>query len=213
MLIGCFSPLVKIFVPYYEVYENGKTKIVKQADLQDNFDLLFKEERFSFLVPRSSCDQRFIFGEPRNIADADLAQWLTGGESGEHNKETEWTGLAHLQMDPDVIGQMMAAAAMGQSSSGLEAPMQSAREKAKLVSEARIMRQVRRVYENYVNQVSLNKEQSLGAPNFSVTEYLCSKLLKRETAELQAREDARRKEMDELVGAVSAGKEAFGPRA
>lgn len=212
MLVGVFSPLAKMFVPYHEKFVDGKAVLVTLAEVQDNPEMLFSEDKFAITIPRAAGDQRFVFGQPKFLKEQDLIGWLTGGEAGEHCKETDWSGCVQLSLAPDAMGEMMAAIASGEKSSGVDGELAKATHKARALSHERCMRQVRFVWSNYLSQVQLNKEQNLGDPRFSATEYLASKVLAQELKGAQNREAARRREMEELTQSLTEGTKTHGPR-
>ena len=213
MLVGIFSPLVKMFAATHEVWDkDGKVVIRTLEEVQDNPDLLFSEEKFAVNVPRSSGDQRFVYGQPRFIRDQDLIGWLTGGDEGSFVRETDWSGCVQLQLPPDAMGEMMAAIASGEKGSSVDSELARATAKAREISKTRCMRQVKFVWDNYLSQVALNKEQNLGEPRFSPTEYLASKVLAKDLQAIQAKDAARRKEMEQLTSTLAEGVKAHGPR-
>jgi hypothetical protein len=177
MLVGCFSPLVKCFLPQYEVLEEGKEpRIVYQKDLKENPELVRKVERFRFAVPRPVGAQIFVYGEPREISDKNLIQWLVGGENNAE-QETQWTGLVGVQMSAELQGAMMAVVAAGGNPGDIKASMNEAIEKARVISERRVMSQIKFIYQNYQDQLQLNKELKQGDFQFSTTEFLCHYVL------------------------------------
>jgi len=213
MLVGIFCPIVKMFAPWHEVWDkDGNVRIRTLEQLQDEPEALFSEEKFAITVPRSSGDQRFVYGQPRFIRDQDLINWLTGGEEGGFVRETDWTGCVQLSLAPDAMGEMMAAIATGDKSTSVDTELAKATVKAKEIAKQRCMRQVKFVWENYLSQVALNKEQNLGDPRFSPAEYLASKVLAKDLKDVQARDAARRREMEELTTTLSEGVKAHGPR-
>jgi len=107
---------------------------------------------------------------------------------------------------------MMAAIATGDKSTSVDTELAKATVKAKEIAKQRCMRQVKFVWENYLSQVALNKEQNLGDPRFSPAEYLASKVLAKDLKDVQARDAARRREMEELTTTLSEGVKAHGPR-
>lgn len=177
MLVGCFTPLIKCFLPRWEVLEEGKPpRIVLQQELRERPEEVRKIERIRFAIPRSVGDQLFILNEPREIADPDLIQWLVGGENN-NEQETMWSGLVPVKMDAEVQGAMMAAVASGAGTDMLKNSMASAYERAKLKSHDRVMSQIRFLFNNYQQQLQLNKEQNVGHFQFSTSEYLCHYVL------------------------------------
>ena len=127
MLIGIFSTLVKMFVPFHTVWrpdKDGKSRpvTVTLADLQDNPEALFSAEKFAITIPRSAGDMRFTSGAPRYIATEDIVRWVTGGPEGEHCKETDWTGCVQVNMPAEEMGEMMAAIASGEASEDVQVP-------------------------------------------------------------------------------------------
>jgi hypothetical protein len=213
MLVGIFSPLVKMFVPSHTVWRDKKPVLVTLQELQDNPEALFSTEKFAINIPRSAGDQRFVSGAPRFLRDEDLVGWLTGGPEGTFCKETDWTGCVQVRMPAEAMGEMMAALASGEASEDVQSELAIATKAAMAISHERCMRQVRFIWENYLSQVALNKEQNLGDPRFSPTEYLASKVLARDHRALQERENARRREMEELTQSLTDGVKAYGPRA
>jgi len=213
MLVGIFSPLVKMFVPFHTVWRDKKPVIVTLEDLQDNPEQLFSTEKFAVTIPRSAGDIKFTSGAPRYMNNEDIVRWVTGGPEGEHCRETDWTGAVQVNMPAEEMGEMMAAIASGEASEDVQQALAVATRAAMEVSHKRCMRQVKFIWQNYLSQVALNKEQNFGDPRFSPTEYLASKVLAKDHKAILDRDNARRKEMEELTASITDGVKAHGPRA
>lgn len=212
MLAGIFSPLVKIFVPYHEAEIDGKTRIVTLQDLIDDFSLVKQDYKFWLTVPRSAGDIKFAYKAPKFIKDLDMLEWLTGGPQGEFKNETDWTGCVQVDMPQEDLGEVLASVAGGGKTSGeLSNSLSKSVQKASILSNKRVMRQVRMVWNNYMAQVKANKEVNLGNPTFSPTEYLCSKILADEVALERQRMDKQAKEMEAIAGIIDNATQTRGP--
>lgn len=212
MLAGIFSPISKIFVPYHEAEIDGKMRIVTLQDMIDDFSLVKADYKFWLTVPRSAGDLKFCYKAPKFIKDLDVLEWLTGGPSGEFRAETDWTGCVQVDMPQEDLGEVLASIAGGsRASSELSGSLAKSVQKASMLANARVMRQVRLVWRNYLSQVNANKEANLGNPTFSPTEFLCSKILADEVVVENARLEKQRKEMEALAGVIDNAQQTRGP--
>lgn len=212
MLAGIFSPISKIFVPYHEAEIDGKIKIITLQDMIDDFSLVKADYKFWLTVPRSAGDIKFCYKAPKFIKDLDVLEWLTGGPNGEFRAETDWTGCVQVDMPQEDLGEVLASIASGSKASGeLSNSLSKSVQKATLLANKRVLRQVRLVWRNYLAQVNANKEANLGNPSFSATEFLCSKILADEVSIETARQEKQRKEMEALAGVIDNASQTRGP--
>jgi hypothetical protein len=175
------SPLAKIFQPLFYV----GTEAVTTSDLMRDPERIFKHEPFSVVVERSQGSIRFTHGIPKLVSDETLALYLSGGETGEWKQETDFTGIAQLPLSPEATGVIMAAltgqGALELAENAHHAAKQ-ALDAAKLISESRVLRQVRHVYALLKKQREQNKEDKRGDAPPTPTEYLCAYVLAAEEA-------------------------------
>jgi hypothetical protein len=81
----------------------------------------------------------------------------------------------------------------------LQVEMAAARRKSEIASRARVMRAVRKTWENLQKQWELNKEAGLGRYKPSPTELLAQYILKDEIAKERARQKEIEEELDEML--------------
>jgi hypothetical protein len=120
-----------------------------------------------------------------------LADWLCGGGDGGTNQETDCYGIADLGLNAEaateIMEQLMTAGISGTKASfdsfrtDLKKQMKDAMARARKISEARVMREVRRIHEFYEDQLRRCKELNQQY-HPSKTEWLCRWVLKDEIA-------------------------------
>lgn len=179
MLIGSFSPLVKIFQPAY------------QQELYNDPSLLWAKEQgkgWSMRVYKPSGDYPIKFGVPKDEHNPTLIDWLTGGDDGLQCPETDYTGIIQIPIESHDTGELLAQieGMLHDGGDPKEAKrlidqkrkeFRSSIEKAHDLSEARVMRAVQAVYRSIKMQWKANKEGGFGRHDPSITEYLCVQVM------------------------------------
>lgn len=195
MIIGCFTPLVKIFLPEFYVLEkdakgqfvldkDGKPKETKVTNVEvlKNPSRITQEETIRFLVPRSVGAFSVITGRPSNVTDLNLAMFLTGDDIGQqindsvHN-ETDCYGMAAIPIQADVQGALVASLATGGDDADaiMKAEKKRAIEahvKAKEISHHRAVRAAKWLVNGVKEQRQKDKEANRGHFIPSPAEYL-----------------------------------------
>ena len=210
MYVVSYSPLVKIFQKSFTVIKHvaeaegdkhAPKKVIKeiltQGALMKNPERVFTDEEFEFTVARDSGDIKLISGKPTSMSlpakrsqalEPDLVQWLTGGAEGNQSPETDYTGCVLLPLDGETEGAITYYLSQGKKpGKELTEVLENAQEKARELSEMRVMRAVNIVHQLLKRQYLLMKEQNQGVYNPSDSEYLCAYVLK--AAEEQAAKD------------------------
>lgn len=160
------SPLTKIFLPeWHEILMKDPTRV-------------FTEEEFPIRVPRSAGDVHFRTNIPKQINERNLLLWITGGEAGDENQETDWTGIVQLPLTEEDTGLVFAT--MTKPAKDLMSKIEDAKRIAKERSQARVMRQIRFVHGNLKKQYQVNQEAGAHAYAPSTTEFLCAYVLSAE---------------------------------
>lgn len=169
MLLIPLCPLSKIFIPS------------QWAPLTQNPELVYQEADFPIQVSTSRKDYLFRFKKPRIEQDAVLCYWLTGGEDCMQVQETDWTGIVPLDLEDDLNSAILSSLATGEKlDKDLQTALNRAKAKAKELSYARVMRQIRAVHSNMLRQVEINKESGNSFYNPSPVELLCTFVLAQE---------------------------------
>jgi hypothetical protein len=170
MIIFPMCPLSRIFVQEY------------QQELMKNPTAIFEEGKaFRFLLSTSRRDHLFRSDQPSYITDANLCNWLLGGDDGMQCQETDWTGLIKLDIDAVQNGSILAAiAGVREVGDDIKVAIDIAKENAKVLSRARVMRQIRAVNTSMLKQYEINKQDGKGLYTPSSTEFLCAFVLAEE---------------------------------
>lgn len=192
-----------------------------QTHLQDGLledpSRIFTNEDVPIYVERASGRLEFRLGKPRVFMRAQstdrsedlnfLVEWLTGGDDGMMCQETEQYGIVKLRYDAQVERAIMEGV-MGSLNGGnsvISKEIASARdaelESAKRRSRERVMRAIRRCYENMKKQLEYNKEAGGGHIQPSKVELLCNYVLKQEIAAERARQSRIQQEIEDTLGA------------
>lgn len=164
MLIGSFSPLVKIFQPSWH------------ARLQENPDLIFDESEtgWQMRVYRPCGDYPIKWRIPREESNPVLLDWLTGGEDGRLCIETDYTGIVRVNLGARDTGELFAQLELEEDPKvDLRAQLRASMDQAKAASHDRVMRAVEQVYQMLRKQWQSNKESNFGVYQPSITEYMC----------------------------------------
>lgn len=160
------SPLTKIFLPeWHEILMKDPMRV-------------FTEEEFPIRIPRSAGDVHFRYNAPKQLTERNMLIWVSGGETGEENQETDWTGIVQLPLTDDDTGLLFAT--MTKPAKDLMSKIEEAKGVAKTRSEARVMRQIRFVHNNLKKQYQVNQEAGATAYAPSTTEFLCAYVLSAE---------------------------------
>jgi hypothetical protein len=195
MLIGSFSPLVKIFQSPFD--KELETRLLENPDLV--FDEKWPEPGYMMRVYRPCGDYAIKWRVPREEANTLLLDWITGGKEGNMSVETDYTGCVQIPLPAADTGELFAQLdIMGDEPppADLRARWREARILAAAQSEWRVLRAVEATYQNLTNQWKTNMENKFEKHLPSTTEYLVlfvkSKLTDRKS-KLQ-REHAKRAE-------------------
>lgn len=201
----CASPLAKIFQPHL------------QDALIDNPARIWLEEPVEIYIPRPSGRITFVLGQPKQLSTRQssdkeedtlyLMHWLAGGSDGMQNQETECYGIVQLDLTENVLSLVTQAVHSSLISGttpmmpvGVTEEIKSAKMNSLAVSNARVMRAVRRCWEQLQNQYELNAEAGLGKYKPSKTEILCQFVLKKEIAAEKVRQARIESDMMETLG-------------
>jgi hypothetical protein len=183
MIIFPMCPLTKIFVPEY------------QQELMKNPSSLLEDvpqKAFRFSLSTSRRDYIFRSDQPAYLTDANLCNWLLGGDDGMQCQETDWTGLIKLDIDAVQNGSILAAiAGVREVGDDIKTAIDIAKDNARQLSRARVMRQIRAVNTAMLKQYEKNREDNKGLYTPSATEFLCAFVL----AEEQQRNTVEKKEL------------------
>jgi hypothetical protein len=211
MIIGCFTPLVKIFLPYFWVPDLD-AKGVQKKDKEGNPleirvtcnqmlkdpERILRDEPFRFHVPRSVGAFGMHFKRPTNVTDNNLVMWLTGDDIGQQidptftiSTETDAYGVALIPLRPDVQGALVTSLATGGADTAdlfakeREQALQ-AHEKAVRISKHRAERAAKHMVRTFRDQRQKDKEAGRGHYVPSPAEYLAAYYLaEQETEEAQ----------------------------
>ena len=192
------SPIAKIFQPHL------------QESLLEDPSKIFVDEPCSIYVERASGRVEFKMGRPRvfirrqstdQCEQTDfLVEWLTGGDDGNQCQETDLYGIVKLRYDDNVErGVTEAMMGGGGLPPDLKQAVDTENEGAKRRSHERVMKAVRRVYENMKRQHQLNEENKFGKIQPSRVELLCNYVLKHEIANEKARQAKITQEIEETL--------------
>jgi hypothetical protein len=200
MIIGCFTPLVKIFLPYFwtpvvdekgkPVFEkDGKTQKEKKvtcAELLKTPDRIIVDEPMRFLVPRSVGGFSLRLNRPLNVPDNNLVMYLTGDDIGQQidyeyriHTETDCYGVAGIPLQPDIQGMLVTSLAGGGDDAedllrAEKATALAAHKKAVEISKHRCIRAAKRMFHNMKTQRQTDKEANRGHYVPSPAEYLAA---------------------------------------
>jgi hypothetical protein len=187
MLMASYTPLAKIFQPFFSVYErrNGKlveTELVTQDMLLRAPDRVFKKEIFSITIQRSIGTIRMISGQPMDIADPDVWQWLCPPQGQPENQETDPYGVVDVRLDPEVQSAIayFATTSTDTIPEELARQMRAAHDDGMARSKAKVMKQIRYLHDCLRKQYQSSDEQKLGRHDPSPVEYLCTYVLNEE---------------------------------
>jgi hypothetical protein len=190
------SPLAKVFQPHLH------------QSLLENPENIFKTDSSIIYVPRSCGRVALTLGVPKLIAgrqtsdkDEDilyLMHWLTGGPDGLQVQETECYGIVQLDLQDEVMARVTQmvheaminpeAAKKASLDDATRAEMARAKQNAVALSELRVMRAIRRCWEQLQKQYDINQESGLGKYRPSPTEVLCQYVLRKEINAEKARQ-------------------------
>jgi len=199
------SPLVKIFQEKYHTELLRNPESVYSEEMEDG-------TKTQIVVPRPSGEIKFVIGTPQPIggprgSDKEqdtlyLAEWLSGGEDGGQNQETDSYGIADMGLDPNTANTLLEhllTAAMAGSKPNLKSmgadigkQVAAALERAKDISHRRTMRAVEEVNSRFEqNKVRLETDGKTYHP--STAEWLCRYVLRKD---IEKREAERKRLMD-----------------
>lgn len=201
--VVCLSPLAKIFQPKYH------------KDLVENPSLILDDKgTFDIVVTKPSGAVLLEFKKPKLITDPNVLQWLTGGPEGDRSAETDYTGLVYAPVQDDIMESVAAVTqAMAedpekgkkvqeQVSKTMMAKYKERMEQVKGLSQARVMRTIKFIYNNLQKQYQLNKENNLGLYQPSETELLCTFALQQQLADNEAKRREITKKFQDILHEV-----------
>ena len=208
MIIGCFSPLIKIFLPSFWVPvldekgqpvldEHGKPKEkrVKQTELLQNPTRIVEDEQMRFEIPRSVGAYHMRLNRPVNLDDKNLAVYLTGDDIGQQldeefriHTETDCYGVAAIPLRSDVQGMLVASLASGDGAAEqllLEERKQAkeAHDRAIKISHHRCVRAAKKMVAALKDQRQKDSESNRGSYVPSPSEYLAAYYLAEQESE------------------------------
>ena len=212
LVVTC--PIAQIF------HEDYHERLIENPDQiwKDEFvNRLGKKEEVKIVVPTNSMGSiTFTLGRPfpiggkkgsdKSLDILSIASYLSGGDDGGQNNETDCYGIADMGLDDDAASAMvealMVAGMSGQKASfsalgaDIQRQMKEAMIKAREISEKRVMRQVWDIHRNFEDQrrrcESVNQSY---AP--SSVEWLCRYVLKSQIAERDKKREIFKKTFDE----------------
>lgn len=191
MLLIANSPLAKIFAP--ECHD----------ELMRDPELVFKplaEHPFSLIINTSCSSWIFKGGEARDIQDSHLAWYFSGGNDGQQNQETDWTGIVQMPLESTSIVELLNYARAGKTiPAKLAEETANAETNAQLRSKNRVMNMIKRCYTHLQNQYQKNKEDNKGEYVPSATEFLCGYVLAQELESNHAAKKALTSKFSELM--------------
>jgi hypothetical protein len=208
MYVICAAPEAKIFQPHL------------QDDLLAHPEKITVVDQTLIYVNRPSGRIAFTLGVPKQIlgkqsSDGEedmiyLSHWLTGGSDGFQSQETECYGLVQIDIAQEVLDQitrlvhLSVANPMAMQENPLnkdaQAHIKAARQRAEILSRAKVLRAVRRCWSQLQDQYGKNAEAGLGKYRPSKCEVLCQYVLRAEIAE----EKARQKNIEEMMDSTLA---------
>jgi hypothetical protein len=189
MIVGSYSQLVKIFLPEFWVTDEktGKETRVKCTDMIKDPERIMKKEKIRFHIPRSVGAFNVTLNQPENIADKDLACYLTGDDIGQRedpefvvSTETDCYGIASLAIKSDIQGMILQGLATGEASiseGDLKAQLKTAHENAVKISEHRCRRAAKKIVQGIKDQRQKDTEAGRGHFVPSPAEYLAAYFL------------------------------------
>ncbi len=205
MIIGTFSPLVKIFLPYFRVPvldksgkpildENGLPKEikVKQTELLSDPKRITKDEQMRFEIPRSVGTFSLRLNRPVDIKDINLSMYLTGDDIGQQldpdfriHTETDGYGVASIPLKADVQGMLVASLASGASDvekllADEKKQAAEAHARAIKISQHRCIRAAKKMVAGLKDQRQRDREANRGSYIPSPSEYLAAYFLAEE---------------------------------
>lgn len=217
------SPVAKIFqrgfVPGMKPEEENRWfRVLKRDPMR-----IFKEEPFEVIVQRPSGTIRLDYGKPKQIFGKEeseaklIVEWLTGGPNGDRCLETDCYGIVPFEVGVDVLsmvtgmGELQAMAAEGgekaeraerrrlQLNDLVQPKIMKAQEDAKKLAHERVMRQVRTIYRNLMDQYEKNRQQGVGLYTPSPVEYLCAYVLRDEIRKAEEAERELNTQFQEIM--------------
>lgn len=195
-------PIARIFMPQHQRELMAHPDKIRDA----------KGLTFNVVIEKSSGAFSLPFGKPKLVHDENLYNFITGGSEGLHQRETDWSGIVPLNVSLDLVEATTAlitnyvddAEGAAKEQRRIQKEMQEANrtalDKARALSEFRVMRAVRWAHDCLTKQYALNKENGLGVYTPSPTEFLSTYVLSAE----QSKSSEERKELNnkfaELMG-------------
>lgn len=172
-----------------------------------------QKKRVEIVVPRSAGALIFHLGVPKPIGgrygtdrDQDMLfmpEWLTGGDDGGQNQETDCYGIVQVGMGEQAMNAlterlytlMAGGGDMASVAANLKAEFSDAMRIAEVRSRDRVYREIRRINRHYEDQVKRFAENNKGEYQASASEWLCRYALRKE---IQQAEEKRKAFMAQL---------------
>jgi len=212
--------LLVVTCPIAQIFqENYHPRLIENPEeiFKEEFEGPNGPEKPKIVVPSTSMGPIvFTLGQPfpvggkkgtdKSLDILQVSEWLSGGEDGGQNNETDCYGIADLGLD-DAAASSMVEALMVAGISGKKAnfsalgadiqeKMKISMKKAREISERRVMRQVWDIHKNYEDQKRKCEAQNQ-VYHPSNCEWLCRYVLKSQIAERDKKRDAFKKTFDE----------------
>lgn len=198
-------PLSKIFVKKYQKHLISHPEEITKETING--------KKWTMTIPRSSGAIELEYGKIYNINDFvesrrekpdNVLQWLCDESL---NAETNCYGVVTLDVERTLMTDVTAILEGKKSGQdqGVKTKLASARKEATKRAHEKVMTDIKRVYNHYMKQQQMNKENGVGGYEPSMTEYLCMYALKEEIA--KSRDESKQmreiflQNMQEVVGA------------
>lgn len=145
-------------------------------------------------------------GTDKSLDILNVANWLSGGEDGGRNNETDCFGIADMGLDDaaatEMVEALMTAGISGKKASfaalgdNVRKSMKEAMVRAEAISKSRVMRQVWDIHKNYEDQKRIcESKNEVYQP--SNVEWLCRFVLRKDISEREQKRAAFKKTFDE----------------
>lgn len=175
---------------------------------QDEFiekpELIFEDtkEVFEISIYRPVGNYILKYRTPREEQSEVLIEWLTGGDDGCLSPETDQYGVVKLFGNIKEAGDLYSLLdgdLNPKKIKEIKDLLSGTNDKAKDLSEFRVMRAVKSTYENLRKQWELNDENNFGRHVPSKSEYLCLEVMKQHFKNRKTKEVDLMKKMQEFI--------------